>query len=45
MDTGIVLSPEQDILSPEALGVIRKHITQEEGNVNFNIMALVHHGG
>ncbi len=41
IDTGIVLGPEEDVLGPQTLKVVRDLIEAAEGNVNFNILALV----
>jgi ubiquitin carboxyl-terminal hydrolase L3 len=40
IDLGAVPSGE-DVLSNKYLDVIRKMITNEDGNVNFSLMALV----
>ncbi|KAK0630969.1 ubiquitin carboxyl-terminal hydrolase, family 1 [Bombardia bombarda] len=45
VDTGVVLPPGHDMLSPEVIAVIRRYLDQEEGNLGFNIMALVGRGG
>ncbi|KAK3682233.1 ubiquitin carboxyl-terminal hydrolase, family 1 [Podospora appendiculata] len=43
VDTGVVIGAEADLLGPEALEVIKKYIDREGGNIQFNLMALVHH--
>ncbi|KAK3332361.1 ubiquitin carboxyl-terminal hydrolase, family 1 [Cercophora scortea] len=43
VDTGVAIGPEADLLGPEALEVIKKYIDQEQGNIQFNLMALVQH--
>ncbi|KAK3369351.1 ubiquitin carboxyl-terminal hydrolase, family 1 [Lasiosphaeria ovina] len=45
IDTGIALSAEEDVLSPQALGLIRGYVEQEEESIGFNVMALVHTAG
>ncbi|KAM7193078.1 putative ubiquitin carboxyl-terminal hydrolase 1 [Naviculisporaceae sp. PSN 640] len=41
IDTGI-LTDVCDLLAPEPLSLVKRYLDQEEDNVNFNLMALVH---
>ncbi|KAI0172799.1 ubiquitin carboxyl-terminal hydrolase, family 1 [Hypoxylon sp. FL1284] len=38
---GSVRGPEDDVLSPGGLNVVRGYINDQEGNLNFSLMALV----
>lgn len=40
LDSGILLSETEDLLSPSALDVVREFIGRSEGNLNFNLLAL-----
>lgn len=41
VDRGLVLGPEEDVLAPGGLNVIREYMEHERGNMNFSLMALV----
>lgn len=41
IDRGLVLGPDEDVLAPGGLNVIREYMERERGNTNFNLMALV----
>lgn len=41
VDTGVVLAEGEDLLSDPALGVVRNFIERANGNVGFNLLALV----
>ncbi|KAI5861922.1 ubiquitin carboxyl-terminal hydrolase, family 1 [Durotheca rogersii] len=45
IDRGQVLGPQDDVLAPGGLNVIREYIEHERGNSNFGLMALVRRGG
>jgi ubiquitin carboxyl-terminal hydrolase L3 len=44
LDTDVILGSEEDILCPQGIKVIKEYISQEEDNISFNLMALVHRG-
>lgn len=44
IDRGLVLGPEEDVLAPGGVNVIREYMEREGGNTNFSLMALVCRG-
>ena len=43
IDRGLVLGPDEDVLAPGGVSVVREYMERERGNTNFSLMALVCH--
>lgn len=41
IDRGYRLGPEDDVLAPGGLSIVREYIKQDQGNPNFGLLALV----
>ncbi|KAI0398821.1 ubiquitin carboxyl-terminal hydrolase, family 1 [Xylaria palmicola] len=41
IDTGVVLGPENDLLTENGVNFVRQYIEQGKGNANFGLMALL----
>ncbi len=41
VEIGSVLGPDEDVLAPGGVSVIREYMERERGNANFSLMALV----
>ncbi len=41
IDTGVVLEPDEDLLGPQGISLVNNLLSHAEGNINFNIVALV----